>query len=114
MRRTFLRSKIHRATVTDAQLHYVGSLGIDAALMAAADIAANELVHVVNVTNGERLVTYAIPAGPGEIVLNGAAARRGAVGDLVIILTFAELEPDEVGRHEPRVVHVDARNTPIP
>lgn len=113
MRRIFMNAKIHRATVTDANLNYAGSLGIDTALLEAAGIAEHEQVHVVNVTNGERLVTYAIAAGPGEIVLNGAAARRGAAGDIVIIMTFAELEPYEVAAHRPTVVQVDARNRRI-
>ena len=114
MRRNFLLSKIHRATITDAQLHYVGSCGIDTELMERAGILPNETIQVVNVTNGERLVTYAIPAGPGEIVLNGAAARRGAVGDVVIIMTFADLEESELAGHQPRIVLVDGHNRPVP
>lgn len=112
MRRIFLNAKIHRATVTGANTDYVGSLTLDAALLEAAGIAVNEQVQVANVTNGKRLVTYAIAGGPGEVVLNGAAAQRGAVGDLVIIMTFAELDESEVAGHEPKVVHVDAMNRP--
>ncbi len=114
MRRNFLNAKIHRATVTDAQLHYVGSCGIDTELMERAGILPNETIQVVNVTNGERLVTYAIPAGPGEVVLNGAAARRGAVGDGVIIMSFADLDDDEFAGHQPRVVLVDGQTRPLP
>ena len=110
MRRTLLKGKIHRATITEARLDYVGSLGIDRRLMKLAGIVPNEMVHVVNVNNGERLVTYAIAAGPGEIILNGAAARKGCPGDLVIIMTFAELDDAELETHEPAVVFLDPSN----
>ncbi|MGI5201997.1 aspartate 1-decarboxylase [Spirillospora sp. CA-108201] len=110
MQRTLMNGKIHRATVTQADLHYVGSLTIDADLMAAADIVEGEQVHLVDIDNGARLVTYAIAgeAGSGVIGINGAAARLVRPGDLVIIITYAGVE--EPSRHEPRVVHVDAAN----
>jgi aspartate 1-decarboxylase len=105
-----MNGKIHRATVTQADLHYVGSLTIDADLMAAADIVEGEQVHLVDIANGARLVTYAIAgeAGSGIIGVNGAAARLVQPGDLVIIITYAGVE-DPSG-HRPRVVHVDAAN----
>jgi aspartate 1-decarboxylase len=110
MQRTFLKAKIHRATITAADLNYVGSLGIDTDLMRAAGIEPYEQLHVVNVSNGERLVTYAIPASAGQLTLNGAAARRGAPGDVVIVMTFAELDPAEIPTHEPTVILVDSKN----
>jgi aspartate 1-decarboxylase len=112
MRRTMMKSKIHRATVTDANLHYQGSVTLDPLLMAAADILENERVDVLDVTNGERLSTYAIPGAPGrgEVCLNGAAAHLVARGDLVIVVTYAELEEEEARRHRPRVVFVDEKN----
>ncbi|SNS55560.1 L-aspartate 1-decarboxylase [Actinomadura mexicana] len=105
-----MNGKIHRATVTQADLHYVGSLTIDADLMAAADIVEGEQVHLVDIDNGARLVTYAITgeAGSGVIGVNGAAARLVQPGDMVIIITYAGVE--DPSRHEPRVVHVDAAN----
>ena len=107
-----MNGKIHRATVTQADLHYVGSLTIDADLMAAADIVEGEQVHVVDITNGSRLVTYAITgeAGSGVIGVNGAAARQVQPGAMVIILTYASGEESARDGHEPRVVHVDAAN----
>ncbi|NDU73608.1 aspartate 1-decarboxylase [Actinomadura sp. DSM 109109] len=110
MQRTLMNGKIHRATVTQADLHYVGSLTIDADLMAAADIVEGEQVHLVDIDNGARLVTYAITgeAGSGVIGINGAAARLVQPGDMVIIITYAGVE--DPSRHEPRVVHVDAAN----
>jgi aspartate 1-decarboxylase len=110
MRRRLLRSKIHRATVTDANVHYVGSITVDRALLANADIRPYEQVLVVDVDNGARLETYAIEGGPGEICLNGAAARLVAVGDKVIIMSFADYEESEILAHHPIVVHVDAAN----
>ncbi|MDF5758244.1 aspartate 1-decarboxylase [Spongiactinospora sp. TRM90649] len=112
MQRTLMNGKIHRATVTQADLHYVGSLTIDADLMAAAGIADGEQVHVVDIDNGERLITYAItgPAGSGVIGVNGAAAHLVHPGHLVIIITYAALDESEVDGHLPRVVHVDAAN----
>ncbi len=112
MRRTLMKSKIHRATVTDANLHYVGSVTIDPELMAAADILEHERVDVLDVTNGNRLTTYAISGAPGrgEICLNGAAAHLVSRGDLVILVTYAEYEEEEARRHVPRTVFVDERN----
>lgn len=112
MRRTMMKSKIHRATVTDANLHYQGSVTIDPELMAAADILDGERVDVLDVTNGNRLTTYAIPGSPGrgEVCLNGAAAHLVSRGDLVILVTYAEFEDEEARRFRPRVVFVDAQN----
>ena len=105
-----LKSKIHRATVTAADLNYIGSVSIDPVLLAAADILEHEQVTVLDVNNGARFETYAIVGAPGEICLNGAAARLVHVGDIVIILTYADLEADELADHRPRVVHVDDKN----
>jgi len=113
MRRRMLKSKIHRATVTAADLNYVGSISIDPALLTAADILEHEQVTVLDVDNGARFETYAIVGGPGEICLNGAAARLVQVGDIVILLTYADLEEEELGGHQPRVVHVDAKNAEL-
>ena len=112
MRRQMLKSKIHRATVTDANVDYVGSVTIDADLLARADIREHEQVHVLDVDNGARLVTYAIPGGPGEVCLNGAAALLVSPGHRVIVITYAEYEDAELDDHQPVVVHVDARNRP--
>lgn len=108
-----LKAKIHRATVTRSDLHYEGSIGIDELLMEAAGIVPFEAVHIWNVTNGERLQTYALPSpkGSGEICLNGAAARKAEVGDLVIIAAFGMYaDPDDATQHVPRIVFVDAEN----
>lgn len=100
------KSKIHRATVTQADLHYVGSITIDAKLMDAANILENERVQIVNVNNGERFETYTIKGEPGSgvICLNGAAARKVAVGDTVIIISYAWMTKEEANTHEPVVV----------
>lgn len=112
MRRTFLKSKIHRATVTDADLHYEGSVGIDPVLMEAADIRPYERVEIYNITGGERLATYAITGrrGSGDIVINGAAAHLARKGDLVILCTYAEYEEEETEGHRPLLVYVDEAN----
>ncbi|GGM71619.1 aspartate 1-decarboxylase [Thermopolyspora flexuosa] len=112
MQRVLLGGKIHRATVTQADLHYVGSITIDRTLMEAADIVENEQVHVVDIDNGARLTTYVIegPAGSGVIGINGAAARLVSPGDKVIIMSFKQVDEDEVKTHVPRVVHVDEHN----
>ncbi len=112
MRRTMMKSKIHRATVTEADLHYVGSITIDADLMDVADLLPSERVQVVDIDNGARLDTYVIPgeAGSGAIGLNGAAARLVHPGDRVIIISYAELEDAEARDHEPTVVFVDEHN----
>jgi aspartate 1-decarboxylase len=113
--RTMLKSKIHRATVTDADLHYVGSLTVDADLMRAADLLPGELVHVVDINNGARLETYVIEgeAGSGVIGVNGAAARLVHTGDLVIVISYAQLSDGELAKHRPQVVFVDDRNQPL-
>jgi aspartate 1-decarboxylase len=110
--RTMLRSKIHRARVTGGNVDYEGSISIDRALMEAADILPYEMVHVLNVNNGARFQTYAIEGktGSGEIVLNGAAARLAARGDIVIILTYCTVSEEEARSIEPVVVYVDASN----
>ncbi len=112
MRRTLLKSKIHRATVTQADLDYVGSITIDPDLLEAADVFVHERVEVYNITNGERFATYAIPGerGAGEICINGAAAHKAGPGDLVILATYAEYEAAELTEHEPKVVFVDGDN----
>ncbi|CAN5128076.1 aspartate 1-decarboxylase [soil metagenome] len=112
MNRTLLAGKIHRATVTQADLHYVGSITIDSELMDSADIVDGEQVHVVDITTGARLVTYAITGAPGSgvIGINGAAAHLVSPGNLVIIMSFQQVEEAERTRHRPRVVHVDSRN----
>ena len=114
MQRTMLKSKIHRATVTDANVDYVGSITIDTDLMMAADILPYEKVHVVDVDNGARLETYAIegPSGSGAIEMNGAAARLVAKGDLVIIMSYAQVDETEARKLRPTVVLVDERNRP--
>ncbi|OXS36923.1 aspartate 1-decarboxylase [Streptomyces sp. XY006] len=112
MQRTLLNGKIHRATVTQADLHYVGSLTIDQDLMDAADITEGEQVHVVDIDNGARLTTYAITGarGTGVIGVNGAAAHLVHPGHLVIVMSFAALDEAERAGHRPRVVHVDQAN----
>lgn len=112
MFRHLLKSKIHRATVTHCELHYEGSCAIEDDLLEAADLRENEQVHIWNVTNGERLVTYAIRAqrGSGIVSLNGSAARRASVGDLVIIAAFGMVSDSQQEPHLPRLVFVDAQN----
>ena len=108
----FLKSKIHRATVTEANLDYVGSISIDESLMKAANIQELESVHVLNITNGERLITYAIkaPAGSGEICINGAAAHLAKKNDLVIIVAYSMIEESSKNKHRATIVHVNANN----
>jgi aspartate 1-decarboxylase len=110
--RTMLKSKIHRARVTDANIDYEGSITIDTKLMKAADIIPYEQVHVLNVNNGARFSTYAIEGreGSGEICLNGAAARLVVKGDIVIILTYTQVPEEELKNYKPKIVHVDAKN----
>jgi aspartate 1-decarboxylase len=112
MMRIMMKSKIHRATVTQADLHYVGSVTLDAALMEAADLLHGEQVAIVDITNGARIETYVIPGtrGSGVIGINGAAAHLVHEGDLVIIMSYAMLSDAEARALEPRVVHVDAAN----
>lgn len=111
-----LKSKIHRATVTHADLHYEGSLTLDADLLEAADILPHEQIHVWDVTRGSRLVTYAMRGerGSGIVCVNGAGAHLVQPGDLVIIASFSELEEAEARRHQPRIVVVDQHNRPRP
>jgi aspartate 1-decarboxylase len=112
MLRTMMKSKIHRATVTQADLHYVGSVTVDEDLLDAADLLPGELVHIVDVTNGARLETYTIAGerGSGIIGINGAAARLVHPGDLVILIGYGQMETAEAREHQPRVVFVDAEN----
>jgi aspartate 1-decarboxylase len=114
MRRRMMKSKIHRATVTEADLNYIGSISLDPELMAAADVLENEQVTVLDIDNGARFETYAIVGQPGQVCLNGAAARLVHPGDKVIVLTYADYEPDELEAYEPRVVHVDQWNHQVP
>lgn len=109
---TMLKSKVHRATVTEASLQYVGSLTLDPLLMEAADMVANERVQVLNVNTGSRIETYLIEGerGSGIACLNGPAARSGQVGDIIIALTYCQMTPEEAKAHKPIVVHVDAHN----
>ncbi len=108
-----MNGKIHRARVTDADLNYVGSISIDPVLMKAADIVPDEQVSVYNLNNGARFETYAIEGTDGQICLNGAAARLAHVGDLVIIVTFVDLDDDELGSHQTSVIVVDEENRPV-
>lgn len=112
MDRIMLKSKIHRATVTGADLHYEGSLAIDEDLMERANLLSGEQIHVFNIANGSRLITYAIPAPrhSGTILLNGAAARLGQAGDKVIIVAFASMPDDKARKWTAAIVHVDERN----
>jgi aspartate 1-decarboxylase len=112
LRRTMMKSKIHRATVTDSNLHYEGSLSIDRDLMDAADILPNEQIHVWDVTGGARLVTYALPGarGSGVIQVNGAGAHLIKTGHLIIIATFTEMKDRAAKKHVPTVVFVDEHN----
>ena len=114
MRRRMLKSKIHRATVTEADLNYIGSISLDPELMAAADILEHEQVAVLDIDNGARFETYAITGQPGQVCLNGAAARLVHVGDKVIIITYADYEREELEHHTPTVVHVDQWNRAVP
>ena len=115
MERILLKSKIHRATITGADLHYEGSLAIDESLMERANLLPGEQVHVFNVNNGSRLTTYAIsaPRDSGTILLNGAAARLGLVGDKVIIVAFANVPDQEARTWSASIVHVDEENRPV-
>lgn len=110
--RVMLRAKLHRATVTEADLHYEGSCGIDAELLECADIKEFERIELYNINNGERFSTYAIQAAPGSgtISLNGAAARRAQVGDLLIICTYAPMSEEQIAQYQPTVVLLDEKN----
>jgi len=115
MRRFMFKSKIHRATVTGADLNYEGSITIDSELLQLADILPYEKVDIYNITNGERFSTYVIPGEPGsgEICLNGAAARKVQKGDLIIIVSYCEVEEEEIKEFKPTVVLVDEKNRPV-
>jgi aspartate 1-decarboxylase len=113
VRRRMMHGKIHRARVTDADLNYVGSISIDPILMKAADIVPDEQVSVYNLNNGSRLETYAIEGNDGQICLNGAAARLAQVGDLVIVVTYVDLDEAEIASHQTSVVVVDEDNHPL-
>lgn len=115
MFRTLMKSKIHRATVTEANLNYVGSITIDEDLMETSDLMENEKVQIVNNNNGARLETYVIPGprGSGVICLNGAAARLVQPGDTVIIISYATMSQEEANVHQPTVVFVDEHNRPV-
>ena len=115
MRRRMMKSKIHRATVTDANLNYVGSITIDTDLMAAADLLEWEQVAIVDIDNGNRFETYVIPgaAGSGAMCLNGAAARLVHPGDRIIVISYADYDTDELAGFEPSIVHVDRSNRQI-
>ena len=112
MFRTLLKSKIHRVAVTQCELHYEGSCAIDENLLEAANIAENGQIHIWNINNGERFVTYAIRGerGTGMISVNGSAARRASAGDLIIIAAFAQVHEENVVGHEPKLVFVDEKN----
>jgi aspartate 1-decarboxylase len=107
-----LKSKIHRVKITEAELHYVGSITIDEELMDAANVIENEKVQIVNINNGERLETYVIKGerGSGQICLNGPAARRAQVGDIVIIISYASMTPEEAKNHQPIILFPNEKN----
>ena len=115
MFRTLLKSKIHRVKTTHCELHYEGSCAIDEDLLDAANIAENEQVHIWNIDNGERFVTYAIKGerGSGMISVNGSAARRASVGDLLIIAAFAQVHEKDVAEHQPQLVFVNEKNQQV-
>lgn len=112
---TVCKSKIHRATLTESDLNYIGSITIDSELMRLADLIEYEKVQVANISNGERFETYVIEgkAGSGTIGLNGAAARKGSIGDLIIIIAYGHLEKEEAQAFKPAIVHVDKDNRPV-
>ena len=112
MQRMMMKSKIHRATVTETNVDYVGSITLDTELMRLADIHEFEQVHVLDIDNGARFETYAIEGGLGDVILNGAAARLVHPGDKIIVITYAHYDADELAGYEPVVVHVDEHNQP--
>jgi len=115
MKRIMMKSKIHRATVTGSDLHYIGSITIDEELLRKADILAGEQVQVVNLNNGSRFVTYAItaPAGSGTMLLNGPAARLAHKGDLIIVISYAMVDEEELEGFKPRILVMDENNRPV-
>jgi aspartate 1-decarboxylase len=112
MHRIMMKSKIHRATVTGADLDYVGSITLDPRLMELADLMEHEQVHVLDIDNGARFETYVITGGPGDVIINGAAARLVHTGDRVIVISYAHYDEAELESYEPLVVHVDDQNRP--
>ncbi len=112
MHRIMMKSKIHRATITGADLNYVGSITLDPRLMELADLMEHEQVHVLDIDNGARFETYVIRGGPGDVVVNGAAARLVHTGDKVIVISYAHYDEMELDAYEPIVVHVDEENRP--
>ena len=112
MQRIMMKSKIHRATITGADLNYVGSITLDTRLMELADIREHEQVHVLDIDNGARFETYAMEGGPGDVILNGAAARLVQPGDTVIVITYAQYDEAELAAYAPQIVHVDEHNQP--
>jgi aspartate 1-decarboxylase len=114
VQRTMMKSKIHRATVTGADVDYVGSITLDPELMRLAALREFEQVHVLDVDNGARFETYAMIGGPGDVILNGAAARLVQPGDRVIVISYAGYDEAELTGYEPLIVHVDEHNRPIP
>ncbi len=113
MKRTMMKSKVHRATITGANLDYVGSITLDRTLMELADIREFEQVAVLDIDNGARFETYAMEGGPGDVILNGAAARLVQPGHRVIVITYGSYDEAELASYAPRVVHVDEHNRPI-
>ncbi len=113
MNRTMMKSKVHRATITGANLEYVGSITLDRELMELADIREFEQVTVLDIDNGARFETYAMEGGPGDVILNGAAARLVQPGDRVIVITYGVYDEAELAEYAPRIVHVDEANRPI-
>ena len=113
MQRIMMKSKIHRATITGADLNYIGSITLDTRLMELADIREHEQVHVLDIDNGARFETYAIEGGPGDVILNGAAARLVQPGDKVIVITYAQYDEAELAQYAPQVVFVDEQNRPV-
>jgi len=111
--RTMMKSKIHRATVTGADVDYVGSITLDPELMRLADLQEFEQVHVLDIDNGARFETYAMRGAPGDVILNGAAARLVEPGDKVIVITYAQYDEVELAAYAPQIVHVDAENRVI-
>ena len=113
MQRTMMKSKVHRATVTGANVDYVGSITLDRELMALADLREFEQVAVLDIDNGARLETYVMEGGPGDVILNGAAARLVQPGDRVIVISYAVYDEAELAAYAPKIVHVDDDNQPI-
>jgi aspartate 1-decarboxylase len=112
MQRTMMKSKIHRATVTGADVDYVGSITLCPRLMGLADLLEHEQVHVLDIDNGARFETYVMRGAPGDVVLNGAAARLVHTGDRVIVISYAQYDEREIESYAPKIVHVDPRNRP--